>query len=458
MKRTLVCSFALLLMGLAVPRIATTIGIAEPVYVPVIEVQGADGRPLATRLWISNFDGADRPYSAIFLRSETDGTALPGQGARGVVPAYTAAYLQSLADEGETGLLEIEGGGDLAVSGWLKSARGGRTFYAGVPVITPENRLAAGEAAYLNGVGRDGSRDVTQLALVNLGPTAALCQVDTVEADGALLHAGAAVEVPPLSLRRFEDALGLRGEPAATARISCAQPFYAFAVTADESTSEVAFINPSAVIETATAAITAGRAAGKSAGTTKPTITFSQTGRFHFATKQHPKAILSVPVPRAMAMATVKLEFDFVAGPWNPRYRSGAHNLIFIHRGRFRSSTLANVNALGPRRYLLKMNQNLDLPPKANTKAETGFVFQHGQRYHITVVQDGASRSVTLTLSQNGQVLKSLRFTGSARNGAISVPATGLVAEFGNYDNQGLPEVSSLAFAYENFRVEMTEK
>ncbi len=450
MKRTLVCSFALTAaLGLTAPLIA----IPEPVYVPVIEAPGADGRPLATRLWISNFDGVDRPYSSTFLRSETDGTELSGRGVPGLAPAYRAAYLKPIAEEGETGLLEIAGSGDFAVSGWIKSARGGRTFYAGVPVITAANRLAAGEATYLNGVGRDGGRDVTQLALVNLGREAALCQVDTVETDGALLRAGAAVEVPALSMRRFEDALGLRGEPAATARVSCDQPFYAFAVTADERTSEIAFINPAAVIETA---IEAAKAAGP--GTTKQTITFTQSGRFHFATKQNPKAILRVPVPRAMDMATVKLDFDFVAGPWNPRYKSGAHNLIFIHRGRFRSSTLANVNALGPKKYLLKMNQNLDLPPKANTKAETGFVFQHGQRYHVTVVQEAASRFITLTLSQNGQVLRKLVFGGTARNGVISIPATGLVAEFGNYDNQGLPEVSSLAFAYENFRVEMTAK
>ncbi len=416
-KRILACSLALVALGLAVPLRA------EPVYVPVLEAREAGGQQLATRLWISNFDGVERSYAA--------------------------------AGDSETGLLEIERTGELSVNAWIESGRGRRTFYAGVPVISEANRLAAGDAAYLNGLAREAGREVTSLALVNVGREAAQCQVDFLRADGAEIGVGVAVDVPALSLRPFDDALGLGSEPeAASARVSCDQAFYAYALASDGASGEISFVTP----ETAFAAVTPRAGRSKVAATAKATIVFTQSGRFHYATKEHAKAILRIPVPHAMNAARVTAELDFVAGPWNPRMKNGAHNLLFFHRGRFRGNTLANVNALGPNKSLLKINQNLDMPAHLNTKAETGFAFVHGQRYHIKMVQDAATHVVELTLSQDGQTLRTLRFGGSMKGGAIEVPATGLVAEFGNYNNQGLPEVSSLAFAYENFRAEIVEK
>ena len=37
------------------------------------------------------------------------------------------------------------------------------------------------------------------------------------------------------------------------------------------------------------------------------------------------------------------------------------------------------------------------------------------------------------------------------------MPGTGLVAEFGNYNDQPLPEVSSLGWKYANFHVEIVQ-
>lgn len=448
MNRALV-SLTFVAMGLAAPLAA------EPVYVPVVDAQGAGGRVLATQLWVTNFGGEDRPYSSVFLAADTDGTELSGRGSEATVPANKAAYLKEVASEGETGLLEIERAEDLEVSAWIKTVRGRRTSYTGVPVISEANRLAAGEATYLNGLADGGQREIASLALVNLSRETAQCQVDFLRADGSATGAGVAIEVAALSLRPFADALGLGSEPeAVSARVSCDQAFYAYALASDRATAEVAFVTP----EPALATEPVRRIRNKAAATAQETIVFTQSGRFHYANKQRPKVTLRVPVPHPMSAARITAEFDFVAGPWNPRKKDGAHNLLFFHRGRFRSNTLANVNALGPNRNLIKINQNLDMAAGANTKAEAGYSFVHGQRYHVTVVQDAPSRVVTLTLSQNGQVLRTLRFPASVRSPYITIPATGLVAEFGNYDNQALPEVSSLAFAFENFRVEMISK
>jgi hypothetical protein len=350
------------------------------------------------------------------------------------------------AGAGETGLLAVDAAEDLLVNAWVQSGRGQQVFYAGLPVISQDNQIAAGAVTYLNGLGRLGSRDTTQLSLINLGPTPAQCQVDVVDGDGAFLRSAGTVEVAALSMSRFEDALGLRGAAAASARISCDQPYYALAATLDSKTTEVAFVNPADTVEKAR----------KAAATLPNPIVFNQTGTFHLATKENAKKILRVPVPAAVNATRVFAEFDVIAGPWNPRYKKGAHNLIFFHRGRFRSNTLANINAFGPNNNKVKDAQNLDLPARASTSVELGYEFKIGQIYHITMLYNAGARNVTFGVYQGGKLVKTGQFIATAGSGIVAVPATGLVAEFGNYNNQGLPEVSSLGWRYANFHVEIT--
>jgi hypothetical protein len=444
MKRTLACSAALIALGFAAPLKA------ERVYVPVIDAFGADGKPLTTQLWISNFDGVERSYSSVFLKSEADGTELSGRGPSNRVPANKAAYLRRAAEEGETGLLEIDAA-DLAVNAWIKTSRGARTFYTGVPVISDTLRMEAGGTTFLNGLAPEAKRSVTGLSLVNLGSEGASCQVDFLRADGTALGAGVAADVPALSMRPFADALGLGSEPEAkSARVSCDQPFYAYAVAMDRGTSEVSFATPE---DAFTAKVR--RSEAKAVGAP---ITFTQNGLFHNATQAVPKKVLRVPVPRQLPMESIEVEFDVVVGPWSKRQRSGVHNMIWLHRGKFRGNTIANVNALGPNKDKYRINQNLDLPAKQNTKADAPYAFQQGKTYHVRVLQNALTKTISGTLSVDGQVVRRLSFTGSVRNREIMVLASGLVAEFGNFNNQHLPEVSSIGWKYMNFKATMIPK
>lgn len=436
MKKSIACALALAGLGLAVPMQAAT------VYVPVVEPVNAAGAPLATQLWISNFGNVDRPYATAFLQADRTEAAPKALGS--VVPADRALYLDKVAAEGETGLLAIDTTSDILVNAWVKSRHGEQTFYAGLPVITDENRIAAGATTYLNGVGRSGSVDLSQLALVNLGTATALCQVDVVDAAGAFVRSAGSVEVPAMSLSRYEDGLGLRGEAAASAKISCDQPFYALAAQIDSRTSEVSFVNP------ATAVDKAAKPGKPAAGAA---ITFVQPGVFHLATKANPKKILRIPVPAALNAQTVTADLDVIVGPWNPRKKSGTHNMLWFHRGRFRSNTLGNLNAYGPSANVVKAQQNIDMAPHSYTQFKTGQALTLGHTYHINHIYDAANKVVTFTLSENGHVLKTGRFDATSQGHVLTVAATGLVAEFGNYDWQALPEVGSIGWSFANFRV-----
>ncbi len=442
MKKSIACALALAGLGLTVPMQAAT------VYVPVVEPVNAAGAPLATQLWISNFGNVDRPYATAFLQADRTEAAPKALGA--VVPADRALYLDKVAAEGETGLLAIDTTDDMVVNAWVKSRHGQQIFYTGLPVITDENRIAAGATTYLNGVGRTGDVDLSQLALVNLGAAAALCQVDVVDAAGAFLRSAGSVEVPAMSLSRYADGLGLRGEAAATAKISCDQPFYAVAAQVDGRTSEVSFVNPATAAEKAAARPVTQRAGA--------VVTFFQPGIFHLATKANPKKILRIPVPSALDTNTVTADLDVIVGPWNPRKKSGTHNMLFFHRGRFRSNTIANINAYGPAANAVKSQQNIDMPAHSYTQFKGGQVLTLGHTYHINLAYDALSKAVAFTLSENGHALKVGRYDATAKGHDLTIPTTGLVAEFGNYDWQALPEVGSIGWSFANFRVVIQPK
>lgn len=446
MKKSLACSFALLALGAVAPLSA------EPVYIPVVESVKADGTSLATELWISNFDGEERAFTSAFLKAGLDGTATPA--VREKIPADKALYLDNAMAEGGSGLLEIDAEPGMVVNAWIKATHGKRTFYTGVPVISSALGVPAGGETYLNGL--RGDREIMNLDLVNLARKATLCQVDFLRADGSAIGAGVAVEVPALAMRPFADALGLRNEKAAvSARVSCDQAFYAYAVGVDRETAEVSFATPAQTVEVA---VHQREKAAPGANNNKETVTFTQSGLFHSATKESPKKVLRIPVPRSMRMERITAEFDFTAGPWNPRLRSGAHGLMWFHRGKFRSNTIANVNALGPNKEMVKINQNLDIPAGSVTNAKAGMIFEQGKTYHAVVLYDAFSKAVTLTVSQDGHVLKTLRFNGTARNREIEIPVSGLLAEFGHLNNQHLPEVASLGWKFSNYRCEMISK
>ena len=121
-------------------------------------------------------------------------------------------------------------------------------------------------------------------------------------------------------------------------------------------------------------------------------------------------------MPKQLNASRVSAEFDVVAGPWNPRLKKGAHNLIFFHRGRFRSNTLANVNAFGPGQQQVQ----------GRAEPRPAGALQHQRRGRLRVpagadlsrqhpLQRGSNK-VTFGIYQNGNLVKGGQYDGTARN------------------------------------------
>jgi hypothetical protein len=441
MRKALVHTLALCALGLTAPVVAETL------YVPVAEPLGVDGAPLATELQISNYDLTDRPYKAAFLASESAGADKSGRVVQDVVPADQAVVLDKIAPAGQPGLLRIDAEPGMLVDAYVKTASRGVTYITGVPVISRWNQVAAGDTALLNGLGGD----VTNLALVNLGTGAASCSVDFAGADGSLVGSPSSITVEAATLRQFPDALGLGSEPeAVAAKVSCDQPFFAYATALDRGTSELSFTIPSPEGEVIAAPVKRG---GAKADLPAGTVVFTKNGFFHNAARGNEKAEIKVLPGKQMKLSKMIVEWDVKVGPWSPRFAGGTHNLIWMHRGRFRSNTIANCNAWGNGKNRVANNQNIDMPKGSNTKMTVGLALVKGETYRVVYTYDAANREVFVNYIQGNTVLRIARYAGTAKERSLLVEATGTIAEFGNWANQHKPEMATWGWSYGNLRV-----
>lgn len=425
------------------------------VYVPVLDRNGSGGSSHSTEVWLSNSGPQERRYGALFLPAGTDGTQRTAPSAKAAILAGRTSKLVGISTPGAPGLLEIEAGTQVVVHARLASApASGFVGYTEVPVISSDNALASGTAAHLQGLFRDTSGAYTDLEVVNLANQAATCTVDFFRADGTQIGSTATVAVQPLSMRHFGDALGTLGAASvadARARVSCNRLFFAFAAVFTPSRTLLSFVTPSA---SGASTLTGPTGPGPS----PDAIVFERTGEVHRVAVGSEIKVLNVPVPQALAVRRFIAEWDVVPGPWTASKPEGNHNLIWVHRGKYRSNTLANVNTFGPPRSGIKNSQNVDMAARALTTEEVPLVFQQGVSYHLRYVYDAETNRITLTVTSGGTTVATLDMAGSvAASKVITVPATGLVVQFGHTAAQaaGGIEFPTYGWVYSNLRIEM---
>jgi hypothetical protein len=241
------------------------------------------------------------------------------------------------------------------------------------------------------------------------------------------------------------------------AQVSCNQPFYAYGAAASDGEKKVTWaenVGPNGPCHSTI-----------SATEVEPGLFVAgQEGIIHNAVKGKEKGIVCVHVPRNLAAKTLVLEWDVIPGPWNKRQVSGNHGLMFLHRGRFRSNTVSNVNAFGPGKGFIKMAQNVEMPPLKNTNAKLGVLMQQGTRYHLRYTYNSGSKKVLLEVFEAGTLIRSTDMETAPKTGkflAISQaglsPKGALFSEFGHNRGQHPPEMDSPGWIYGNLRIAIQE-
>lgn len=446
MKKLLAIS-ALLSLGIASPALAGN------VYIPVLDRAGA-----VTEVWIANSGLQERRYATHFITAGTDGTARPSTPVnRVIVLGGRTARLTGLTTPGQIGLLEIDAAPQLAIDAKLRNPSAGDDpiLYSNVPVITSSNALAANAVAHLLGLARTNAGAFTDLGVVNLARQVATCSISFYRANGSQIGGTATVEVPSLSLRNFGDALGLLGESQAAdarAAVTCDRQFYAYAGVFDPATTTLSFAAPSG-----TGASTLGGTGGTAPPPAGNAIVFTRDGSIHTPAAGNESSSFVVPVTNALVLKRMVIEWDVKPGLFTAGKEDKGHALIWVHRGKFRSNTIANVNAFGTPRNEVKNTTNVDVPPSGLVQQQAPFIFQQGTTYRLRYVYDAENRNWTLTISSGGTVLTTLTQVATAAGQRLTIPASGFFVQFGHTAAQAAEgfEFPTYGWNYANLRVEM---
>ncbi|HWM92478.1 MAG TPA: hypothetical protein VN493_17060 [Thermoanaerobaculia bacterium] len=441
---------AVLALGLAVPFTSAPAS-AGGVYVPVIPPRGTDGSLHSTEVWVSNPAGSQRGFSTFFIPAATDGTTRGGSPEI-PVPARRTFLLSNVGST--SGLLEVKSTQEMSVEAQLiNTSPAGLQTRSSVPVISSVNTVGAGKTAHLVGLERDSARGtLSHLGVVNLGTQGAQCEIRLFRVDGTQIGSAVTLSFFALSLRQFDDALGALGEQRITdarVQVTCNQPFFVYAAVVNQPLGQIWFLSPSASTTAETGGTNPTPAPGNS-------LVFQKSGHLHTAIPPgNAKGTINIPIQQTMALKRMVIECDFIPGPWNSEKIPGNHAIIWLYRGKFRGNTVANVNAFGPNKHTIKMNQNVDLAAKQVTNAEVGLQLQQGKRYHLRYVYDAATNQITADISQAGTLLKTLRMPGTASGNILAVHPPSLNVEFGHHPGQEGPEIPSWGWSYYDLKVEM---
>lgn len=319
-----------------------------------------------------------------------------------------------------------------------------------------ENRvmLPARDVAAIGGLERTGGYRSLVVGAAVPGSVTAQCQVQLLDARLQVLEtAGLTVDAGTNAQIDFADRIGSR--IAAGTHVSCDQPFYAYAAAASPQEPRLIWgedIGPNGPCDFTIEATEV-----------EPKLwVAAQEGTVHNARTGKEKGIVCVArVAKDLKVKKMILSWDVNPGPWHSKHPNGNHGMMFLHRGRFRSNTVSNVNAFGPKKSFVKMVQNVGLPAKANTNQKMGYELKQNTPYTFRYIYDAANKLITLELYERDVLIKTSTMKGTTNNRTMAVdansmsPKGSLFAEFGHHKGQHLPEVTSYGWRYSNLRIEM---
>jgi hypothetical protein len=411
------------LLGLLALLTALAPAFAGTVYVPVTTNRTVGIPAYATRLWLSNPGTVSRRVTVLFLPAGTDGTQRAGVTPQGLSIAPNGTLLlTSLAPDGQSGLLEITGPPQVLATARLDGLDVQHAVAASayVPAISSKNLVAKNGTADLLGLARSDSGPVTNLGLVNLGQQLAHCTVRAASVNGAPIGGASVVTVPPVSVRRFDDAFSGFGIAAITdARLSatCDQDFSAFAEVLGTAAPSVVLVTPTATLDSTLAPPGSVPPPGDS-------VIVQRTGTFFIAGTNASDFSVPLPLVAKQQYAKATIEFDMTTAFFSPAYDS---ILGFVRQaGHGAQRTLYfGFNIRGSRGRTF-----IDLGvPVLDPTITASFPWQQRTQYHIKIVYDVQARKMTLQASQNGQVLHNV--SGAIYNLDLSDQGTGLALKFG---------------------------
>jgi hypothetical protein len=350
---------------------------ADVYYVPSPDPGASKGRRVTQQstLEVVNGDKAAASLALAFVPTGKDGTAVQGRAVS--FAGGGASYYDATSLAAGPGLLKLTASapalavGQAAFYLW----KGGEDSTWALPVISAANQFAAGATAYLEDL-RRGPDGASNVEVVNLGGKAASCQIRLVDPAGVALLPALSAAVPAQGHAVSKDVIlaahaeaMLGGE----ARVTCDEPFYAYATYAPADFRSFRLIQPLAQPPAA-----AGR-----------TAVLDRPGAFFTATSAASYLDLPLPLVPGVAYRRVTVDFDMTIKKFGPVFDS---ILGLVHAGgpRFHHTLYYGFNLRGASGRLFGDLGQATLD--SVVKRSVGFA--QGGTYHVRIVYDTQAKGV----------------------------------------------------------------
>jgi len=364
-----------LLLGLGVLSALVRTLSADVVFVPIPDAGGIKSANYQTTIEVANHSSSDGALNLAFVPTNTSGTGSVGGGYS--FPAGRTVTYEVTKIVGGPGLLKVTS--DVSGLGLGQAAfyvdRAAENAPWDLPVISSANQFTPGTVAFLEDLRRNAD-GVSNVEIVNLGDAATLCTIDLFDQAGTAILPGLNATVPAEGHAVSNDVLIadhvteiLGGE----ARVSCDQPFYAYATFVSPDFNSFRMIPP-----LANPPAPAG-----------PSVIVNMPGQYFVSNSSHPNLDLPLPLVPGVSYRRVTIDFDMTIRDFTPIF-TGVLGMFHAGGPRFGKTLYFGFNVRGMRgRVLGDLGQ-----PTLEAAVKRNVAFDAGGTYHMKIIYDTPTRSV----------------------------------------------------------------
>lgn len=350
---------------------------ADVFYVPSPDPGPSKARKVTQQstLEVANADKAQASLAVAFVATGKSGTS--AAQARTVRFNAGMSFYDTTSLVSGPGLLKMTASASALAVGQAAFYlwKGGEDATWALPVISAANQFARGATAYLEDL-RRGPDGTSNVEIVNLGGEAASCEIRLVDPAGVMLLPALAAAVPAQGHAVAKDvilAAHAQEMLGAEARVTCDEPFYAYATYVPPDFHAFRLIQPLAQPPAA---------AGK-------TVVLDRPGPFFTPTAAASYLDLPLPLVPGVAYRRVTVDFDMTIKKFGPVFDS---ILGLVHAGgpRFHHTLYYGFNLRGASGRLFgDLGQaTLDSVVKRNVG------FAQGATYHVRILYDTQAKGV----------------------------------------------------------------
>jgi hypothetical protein len=398
-----------LILGLIALFAALSSATAGEVYVPFASNQSVNGTLYRTKVWVTNPTVTSRSFTTTFIEQGANGTTQAGSPTSLSLPAGGTILLGTVAPDGKTGVLEVNGAPQLVVEARVEAITGASAIVASadVPVVSTANVMAAGATANLLGLERTARGTTTDFALVNLSREAAQCTVKAYRANNSQIAQTAILALAPLSLRAIPEAFAILGVSSisdARFAVSCDKQFFTLARVYRQGGPDLVFVTPSPTLtgDLVPGSTTGGGSGGSGGGTPGPSpgsVVFRSPGTFLNATQALSEADFEMPLPAGSSYKRAVIDFDLFAD----RFPPGLFTSLMALRRNDRTLFYGLLVRGDRQKTILDMGKTDDVVTGSN-----GGPWSERTNYHVSVVYDTQAGTLVFRLSRGGAVVETL--------------------------------------------------